>query len=861
MQTDPIASELQHVFHTREMMRIFDQVHAEPLWRVSVVDSGALLYERSTGLLWDAKPNRIKSMDYSDGKEVADASELGALKGWRLPTVDELKRFSICQGASIRPAKTLVSMAASAAAGTWLTTSGTWSFDKELLSEGLQHWGALVTVNDFVGDLGETEFIKLCMERAWSLGTTGKPDEDLLVALKNPSARNHFSSLDYVTTRLPKLEDAWFDDPIRGLWEVWNVDHDRLTAWRVLPRNPADDIRDQDVAIDFGTSSTVVAYSEHGRRRLLRIGIGRFEKDEQAENYENPTALEFKRFKSMLSAWQRVSYRPSVEWDDVCCSHAALSSLHEAAHGLVLQVLTGLKPWALRGEQDPRVYVRDAQGEEFALAPLNARNPVMGTPLSVSAEDPFDPIELYAWFLGMNINWRGRGIFLRYYMSFPVAYPEYVRDKIMASFRRGLQRSLPSTLVTQPAFARFRVEELATEPAAYAAEALPALGIEPSEEGEAYAVFDFGGGTTDFEFGKYRQPVGDNDEVEEILEHYGAGGDVFLGGEHLLANMAYLVFRHNLRLCKEKSISFSRPQDADDFPGHEMYVENSRIALTNTAVLIAKLRPLWEGAQPGNPNLTLTLLTRNGNETNCELAIPLDDLSNYLVKRIGEGIRSFFFAMRKAFDAAPPAMVHVLLAGNASRSQIVSDYFLNESGDALPGETASILGDAFKGTTAPNITVHAPPLGQQNQPSIGKTGVALGLLRLCPGGVVITRHAQRMSDDRVTPFAYFVGRIRRGKFQPLLTQAEPYNEWIDFGQSRDRVMKITYTQSALAMGGGMSEEDQGLHQRRLEFGADTGDLRIFARAISPDTIEICAAASKDVIQSVGDEERHMVTFA
>lgn len=859
MQTEPIVvPELQHVFHTREMMRIFDQLHAEPLWQVWQANGDALQYERSTGLLWDGKPNQQDGMDGAKGKGLAAASALGGLQGWRLPTLEEVKRFSACQGASIRQYKTKVAMIST---GTWLTVAGTWNCDCAQWSEGSQHWGALVLVNDFVGDLGETAFIELCVERTWSLGTTDVPNADLLVALKNPSARKHFATLDHVTTRLPKLEDAWFDDPMRGLWEVWNVEQERLNSWQVLARNPADDIRDQDVAIDFGTSSTVVAYSEHGRRRLLRIGIDRFDKDEQAENYENPTALEFKRFKPMLAAWQRTSYRPSVEWDDVCCSHAALNSLQEAAHDLVQQVLTGLKPWALRGEQDPRIYFRDGQGEEFALTPLTARNPVMGTPLQVSEQDPFDPIELYAWFLGMNINWRGRGIFLRYYMSFPVAYPEHVRDKILASFRRGLQRSLPATLVTQTAFSRFRVEELATEPAAYAAAALPELGIEPSEEGEAYAVFDFGGGTTDFEFGKYLLPSGDDDEVEEILEHYGAGGDVFLGGEHLLANMAYLVFKHNLGLCKEKSISFSRPQDADVFPGHEMYVENSRIALTNTAVLIAKLRPFWEGVQPGNPNLTLTLLARNGDETNCALAIPLNDLNDYLSQRIGQGIRSFFFAMRKAFDGTPPAMVHVLLAGNASRSQIVSDYFLNESGNALFGETADILGDAFIGTTAPTITVHAQPPGLESQPPMGKTGVALGLLRLCPGGVVVTRNARRPSADRETPFAYFVGRIRHGKFHPLLSQAEPYNEWNDLGQSRDRVMKIAYTQSALAMGGAMSEDDQSLHQRRLELGAGTGDLRIFARAISPDTIEICAAASKDAIQSAGDEERHIITFA
>jgi hypothetical protein len=61
--------------------------------------------------------------------------------------------------------------------------------------------------------------------------------------------------------------------------------------------------------------------------------------------------------------------------------------------------------------------------------------------LQVDIDDPFDPIELYAWYLGMAINWRGHGLFLKYYLSFPVEYPREVRDRILASFRRGLQRA------------------------------------------------------------------------------------------------------------------------------------------------------------------------------------------------------------------------------------------------------------------------------------------------------------------------------------------------------------------------------------------------------------------------------------
>ena len=53
--------------------------------------------------------------------------------------------------------------------------------------------------------------------------------------------------------------------------------------------------------------------------------------------------------------------------------------------------------------------------------------------------------------------------------------------------------------VPQPEFREFTVEERATEPAAYAAAAMKELDIESTEEGLPYAVFDFGGGTADFD--------------------------------------------------------------------------------------------------------------------------------------------------------------------------------------------------------------------------------------------------------------------------------------------------------------------------------------------------------------------------
>ena len=147
-------------------------------------------------------------------------------------------------------------------------------------------------------------------------------------------------------------------------------------------------------------------------------------------------------------------------------------------------------------------------------------------------------------------------------MTFPVAYPKEVKEKILSSFRRGLLRSLPEALSNNSeAMEQFEVIERASEPAAYVAAAMPAHKIEPTEEGVAYAVFDFGGGTTDFDFGYYRWATEQEEAagIETVFEHFEAAGDKFLGGENLLENLAYRVFRDNLNICREKQISFTRP--------------------------------------------------------------------------------------------------------------------------------------------------------------------------------------------------------------------------------------------------------------------------------------------------------------
>ncbi|MBK1695191.1 hypothetical protein CKO09_10630 [Chromatium weissei] len=92
----------------------------------------------------------------------------------------------------------------------------------------------------------------------------------------SPDLKKLYSPIDYLSVRLPKLEPAQFTDPNKGLWEFGGQDANKLREAGVRVRNPADDVKDWNVTIDFGTSSTVVAYDENGQHKLLPIGIQDF---------------------------------------------------------------------------------------------------------------------------------------------------------------------------------------------------------------------------------------------------------------------------------------------------------------------------------------------------------------------------------------------------------------------------------------------------------------------------------------------------------------------------------------------------------------------------------------------------------
>ena len=857
-QQNLINSEIKHITHLLGQSPFF--------W----LDQQKFLVDTQAKLIWNANPAQANTR-YSTSSPPAMPSFLG-LSNWSLPTIEQIRAFS---RHSANPLYQSNYRLWGSCYWQALENHRPVGIDLDIDCESHRHSdGHIITLNKTFQNQSLERFLFWAMENKFSISTLSEPQKDLSAKLynlvklyDNDSLQTLYENIDYNRCRLPKLDHHRFTDIHQGLWEFVGLPENLLLEQGVRARNPALDIRAGNIGIDFGTSSTVVAYEdENGRARLLRVGVDNFYAEAQPEHYENPTILEFFDFDAFLQAWQQNAYQPLVSWNDVHCSHEALCHLrnNKSDPKVVSAILGKIKQWALREAEDIRVRFSDFDhGKEHELAPLTLRNPVKGAKLTVNPQDPFDPIELYAWFLGLNINWRARGIFLKYYMTFPVAYPKEVKEKILSSFRRGLLRSLPEALSNNSeAMEQFEVIERASEPAAYVAAAMPAHKIEPTEEGVAYAVFDFGGGTTDFDFGYYRWATEQEEEagIETVFEHFEAAGDKFLGGENLLENLAYRVFRHNLNICREKQISFTRPLDAEDFTGSEMLLEKTQAAYTNTLMLMSKLRSFWEqGSRENTGAIKMEFINRNGNKVDCDFTFPYDELQDYLERRISLGIENFLIAMKKAFGNQLPKQVHILLAGNSSRSRLVTDSFglipepkENEASDDIAQSRCDITKATIEmvfGDHCPEMIAHAPLAANKDNEAIptAKTGVALGILRLCPGSSVkVINHATHTSNGEA-PFSHYVGRIHRKKFQVGIHRNASYQEWHKIGVVVEGVFNLFHTQSNLAHSGNMEEGHTELYKKRIDFAGNSNGHAVFARAIKPNVIELCTAPNQEAV--------------
>ncbi|MBO6085084.1 MAG: hypothetical protein J6P19_01630 [Acetobacter sp.] len=738
----------------------------------------------------------------------------------------------------------------------------------------------------FLKDIEENRFQKKVFDYDFNSNRfANEAKSKAFTIVSSDMVRTLLLECDYSRTNLVPYTADFLTSPKKGHWELWDPKDETFTVKlpegeSFMARPPHMDVmKDAVCAIDFGTKSTVVAcrYTSDGKteERLLRVGVGDYAKAPEIDDYENPTVIRLVDFNSFKQAYANRVGRPYTKWNDLPISHTAADTLRNQVEKseIYYSVFSDLKQWTKDDRCSPFI---DQRGYKIQLERYKELK-----------EDDFDPIEIYAYYLGLAINNMYRGICLNYLLSFPVTYETEVRERILKSFERGLKKSFPSALLNdQEVMKGFRVYAGASEPAAYAACALSAFGLEPKKEGEviSYAVFDFGGGTTDYDFGTMRIP--DEGSYNFLIERLGhGGGDPFLGGENILALLAYEVYKDNLSIMREHHIPIALPPKGQRLAGTETLVQEmkaaSHQAQMNLKVLSEKLRPIWE--QPKNyrkkfeeqETTEFELFKMNPKEGEKEtvsvaLRVSVDRLEECIEKVVRQGVEDFFMKLLHAFSGLQSRQIHILLAGNSCKSLIVQKLF-NERVTFYEKKFTEERTNTQENDRLNMFVLHLP-LGVKNtceddetddradkpeqfdidQVRTGKTGVVFGLLRTRKGGKDIKMVERDIEQGEIT-FPYYLGNIDRNKhFRVRIGQGVGYNQWTKFIVADEEEFELYYTKEARALNNDLSSSE--VSHVRCEIDSDdvNEDGYIYIAKMSPDTIAYGVAASKE--ESVEDSE-------
>ncbi|WRF21274.1 hypothetical protein KVC43_07685 [Helicobacter pylori] len=580
-------------------------------------------------------------------------------------------------------------------------------------------------------------------------------------------------------------------------------------------RSSLKDLNKGVVAIDFGTKSTTASYvDKNGDYRLL--SIGGLADDASPTKFENPTIMEFRCKENFLNAYKALDYRPFTEKNDIEVAHEAQKNAAGVKGNDLYRFFSQLKQWAGADEkQNFRDLIEDFPLESFTNC------------------TDLNPIEIYAYYIGRCINNMHNGVFLKYFLSYPIKYEKHQAEKIRESFERGLKKSLPRHVFGDEKTAKtFKVELRASEPCAYAISALKSYGFFKSDKLDKpvyYGVFDFGGGTTDFDFGKWEKSA--SPKFLYKMTHFSSGGDKYLGGENLLELLAWEVYAKNFQELKAKDIVIAKPNyDRIDTQRFGSFMQNSNTVCLNLQTIASKLRPFLENldadiieAIEENEEFSIEgfekdfktmLLDRNGVETECDLKVDCKEILSLLKDKINEGVANFFAGFSKvmAENIDPQCNeFYIFLGGNASKSVLVKQAFENAKEKQLKDYHQKTSKDDFKfiiyeplGTeksdkqilelTGEDVSKIPPYL----KPTC-KTGVAFGLLESRPkaGGI------ERPSISSNPVFKYDLGIEIEGKFHAKIHRdsLKP-NEYQIFQTKEERggfdELEIRYSDKFLA---------------------------------------------------------------
>ena len=652
----------------------------------------------------------------------------------------------------------------------------------------------------------------------------------------------YYLSIDKERINIDDYRENRLLDPNVGHWDLKEEDKEELKELlgkEVYSRDPKLDINQGGiVGIDFGTKSTVVVYQKDRNNILpMRISGEELNKEARDTDYENPTVIEFKDLVKFKKDYDEEIGRPNTKWEDVTISHVAFKHLMEGTSEQFDSIISDIKQWTVH--KNVKTEVIDKKGNKISLPPYFE--------LDENDENYIDPVEFYAYYIGSYINTMRNGIYLEYYLSFPVTYEKAVREKILNSFERGIKKSLPKQIQEdEKIMKKFRVKHGSNEPAAYAVCALKKLKIEPEENEKIYyGVFDFGGGTTDFDFGIWKNSE-DEDMFDYELEHFGAGGDIYLGGENILKELAYKVFSNNSSELRKRKIQYVRPEWCPELSGEETLVENTREAKLNTRKLAEeKLRSIWEEKNTERiDEVKINLFNADGSlETGVDLKIDEEELKALIKDKIEKGIKNFFIKLEDAFKDENVKKVHIFLAGNSCRHSFVNEIFEKYVAE-MKDKIELVIYDlkAIKESD------------KENESKVtGKTGVAYGLIYSRKGGrIKVTNRDEKENAANEINFKFYLGNNKKDKFNPIITPNSNYGKFEFLGILTSDIFEIYYTSSPEAQTGTMEigKDDPKIKRISLNEEYDEDErYRIYIKTVTPDKISYAIVKKEEDIET------------
>ena len=637
----------------------------------------------------------------------------------------------------------------------------------------------------------------------------------------------YYLSIDRDRINIDDYQENILLDPNVGHWDLKEQDKKELKeilGKNVYKRDPKLDINQGGiVAIDFGTKSTVVVYQKDSENILpMRISGDKLNREVRNTDYENPTVIEFRDINKFLKDYNAKVGRPDTKWQDITISHTAFGNLTEVSSEYFDSIISDIKQWTASKNQ--KIILVDRKGKEILLPPY--------LELNEKSKDYLDPVELYAYYIGSYINNMINGIYLEYYLSFPVTYEKAVRERILKSFEKGIQKSLPIEIQEDKnLMKKFRVRHGANEPAAFAVCALSKLEIEPKKEEDKvyYGVFDFGGGTTDFDFGIWRFAE-EEDLYDYELEHFGAGGERYLGGENILKELAYKVFSDNSSNLRKSQIQYTRPEWCDEIVGEETLVSQTKQARQNSTKVAKELRGIWENTTTERLDYISVNLFNSLGEVNAgfKLDVKEDKLKNLIKEKIEKGIKNFFIKMEDTFKGEDVKEINIFLAGNSCKHPFVEEIFnryIEEKKDKLKISIYDTkMFDDLKETNKVNPTA--------------KTGVAFGLIYSRNSGriKVISRDEKANVNNEVN-FKFYVGNNRRNKFNCIISPKSNYDEYKFFGIVKSDIFELYYSTSPEAQTNEMKSSEAKIKRVNLKKDYDEEErYRIYLKANKSDKL-------------------------